>query len=256
MDAESVDFIATQLRAPIASGPRSVELLLSAESTVASGPLATFYKQRSGTVDQSKRKGILNQAAFLSVFAHATESAPVLRGVEIARRIACISVPSPTTLNIQVIPPQPDTTKTTRERFAAHVSDTQCAACHKIIDGFGFAFEEYDGMGQFRTVEGKNPIDSKVTVEVGGDTFDGVYDEPFENGNKLAVALSKSAQVRACFARHMFRASAARSDDTVVGSEAAFLRAWQALDPSAQGDILETLLTYVKSPLFTHRRGS
>ena len=30
----------------------------------------------------------------------------------------------------------------------------------------------------------------------------------------------------------------------------------QALDPSAQGDILETLLTYVKSPLFTHRRGS
>jgi hypothetical protein len=202
-------------------------------------------------VKPPQRQGILNQAAFLSVFAHASESAPVLRGVEIARRIACLYLPSPTTLNIQVVPPQPDTTKTTRDRFAAHVADPKCVACHVKIDPFGFAFEEYDGMGQFRSQERQGQdINSKVDVAMGAD-----FDGPFNNSNELAAKLSTSEQVRSCFARHMFRASAARSDDTVSASEAAFMKFWAASPAAKEGDILETLETFVTSPLFTHRRG-
>lgn len=257
MDAESVNFIVSVLQDQSSPTGGTIEALLANESSVAAADLKAWYATKSGTTSPPARRGILNQAAFLSIFAHASESAPVLRGVEVARRVACLSIPSPTSLNIQVVPPQPDTKKTTRERFEIHSTDPMCASCHNTIDNFGFAFEAYDGMGGFRTTDGtnaagtSNPVDSKVTVAVSGD-FDGAYGD----SNQLALALSKSAQVRACFARNMFRASAGRSDDSVTKSEEAFIKYWQALDPSEQGDILQTLVTYVKSPLFTHRRGS
>jgi hypothetical protein len=253
MEVESREFIVDVIR----DSTGDVEALLSASRTnvgavEGSALLAGLYgASGTGQINLPTRRGILNQAAFLSVFAHAHESAPVLRGVEIARRLACIPVPSPTMLNIQVIPPQPDPAKTTRERFTVHATDSECRGCHDKIDPFGFAFEEYDGMGRFRTMENNRAVDSKVTVAMSSD-FDGAY----ADGNALALALSKSAQVRTCFARHVFRASAARSDSTVSASEAAFLKYWQMLDEKQQGNILQTLVTFVKSPLFTHRRGS
>lgn len=247
MDAESIDFI-TSL---IADSSGNIDELLSANWTKVNDPkLAQLYgASGSGRITLPTRRGILNQAAFLSVFAHASESGPVLRGVDMARRVACIDIPSPTTLNIQVIPPLPDPKKTTRERFQVHATDALCAGCHDTIDAFGFAFEEYDGMGQFRSMEAGKAVDSSVVLKAGTD-FDGSY----ADGNALSIAMSKSAQVRTCFARHMFRASAGRSDSSVTGTEQAFLSYWQALPADQQGNILQTLLTFVQSPLFTHRR--
>ena len=240
-----------QFVADVLTGTGTVGELLGANWTnVTDTKLAQLYNASgSGRVTLPTRRGILNQAAWLSVFAHAHESSPVLRGVDIARRFACLNVPSPTTLNIAVVPPPPDASKTTRDRFAVHSTDSLCAGCHKNIDQFGFAFEEYDGMGTFRTKEGNNDVNSKVTIASGTD-FDGDY----ADGNALAIAMSKSPQVTACFARHMFRGSAARSDDTVQASEEAFIKYWKALPVDQQGNILQTLATFVKSPLFTHRR--
>jgi hypothetical protein len=244
---ESLDFVSSV----ITDGTGNVNELLSANWTMVSdSKLAQLYNANgSGKVTLPTRRGILNQAAFLSVFAHAHESSPVLRGVDLARRFACLDIPSPTTLNIVVVPPPPDPNKTTRERFAVHSTDTTCRNCHKNIDPFGFAFEEYDGMGAFRTMEGNNPVDSKVTIASGTD-FDGDY----ADGNALALAMAKSPQVTACFARHMFRGSAGRSDSTMQTSEAEFIKFWKTLPTDQQGNILQTLLAFVKSPLFTHRR--
>lgn len=245
-ERESTDF----LSAVLTQSTGTVGELLGADWTQAEGTLATLYRfTGQGRVTLPTRRGVLNQGAFLSVYAHASESGPVLRGVAIARRIACLNVPSPTTLNINVVPPAPDPSKTTRERFSVHAADAACAGCHANIDPFGFSFEQYDGMGAFRPTEGMNPVNSATTVAVGAD-FDGNY----ANSDELAVALSKSASVRQCFARHMFRAAAARSDATVVASEAAFMKAWQALPAAEQGNILQTVMTFVKSPLFQYRR--
>ena len=249
MDAESVGFIGEV----VSNGTGTVGELLGADWTVADGPLAAMYGVSSmGTGRTSLaiagRRGLLNQGAFLSVYAHASETAPVLRGVAIVRRVACLPLKSPTELNIMVTPPLPDPNKTTRQRFDIHATDPLCRSCHVSIDGFGFAFEGYDGMGRARTMDGGHPVDSTTTVQTGRD-FDGGY----ADSNALAVALAGSADVRTCAARQLFRGSAGRSDDSAAGAEQAFVDGWRSLPADAQGSVVETLIAFVRSDQFAKR---
>ena len=214
-----------------------------------------------GEITLPERRGILNQGAFLSVYAHASETGPVLRGVAILRRVACQFIASPSELKLTVPPLAPDPTKTTRQRLEAHVSDAACAGCHRAIDSLGFSFEQYDGMGKHRTTDNGNPVDSQTTVELNVD-FDGDY----ANSDQLASALAKSATVRECFARNVFRASVGRSGDDVKAAETAFVNYWKTVPApapdathptpasAAEGSILEALRSVVTSPNFTLRR--
>ncbi|MGC4091600.1 MAG: DUF1592 domain-containing protein [Polyangiaceae bacterium] len=109
LKAAMVTESSTFIEKVITEGTGTIDQLLSADWTYADSNLATLYgASGSGKVTLPTRRGILNQAAFLSVFAHAHESSPVLRGVEIARRLACVPIASPSTLNIVVVPPAPE----------------------------------------------------------------------------------------------------------------------------------------------------
>jgi hypothetical protein len=247
MEKETTDFI-TEL---VANSSGTVGEMLSADWTFADANLAAFYgASGQGRVSLPNRRGILNQGAFLSVYAHATEDAPVLRGVALARRVTCDNIPSPTTLNINVVPPVPDPKKTTRDRFSVHTSDDLCRQCHNSIDPLGFSFELFDGMGKARTTDNGQPVNSNVEVTTSVD-FNGKY----ADSNALAQALAESAAVRACFALQVFRASAGHGgDDAAAMSEQTFVEAWNAIPEAAQGNIAETFIAYVKSSLFSHRR--
>ncbi len=248
---EADDFVA-QVFAGSAGGLKD---LLSADWTVTADPnLAAAYGAAApgpGTTRVSltalPRRGILNQAAFLSVYSRAQETAPVLRGVAVMRRIACIDVAAPTTLNINIVPPVPDPTKTTRQRFDIHQTDPVCAGCHKNIDSFGFAFENFDAMGMIRSQENNLPIDSSTTVAVGAD-FDGAYPD----SASLLTKMAQSSSVASCFARHMLKFAVARSDATTV--EQGFMPKWQALAPAAQGSFGEILVAWIASDGFVQRR--
>jgi Protein of unknown function (DUF1592)/Protein of unknown function (DUF1588)/Protein of unknown function (DUF1595)/Protein of unknown function (DUF1587) len=249
MEAESRQFVDEVMT----HGTGTVGELLGADWTIADAPLAAVYGVSSAGSGRTSlagvgRRGLLNQGAFLSVYAHASETAPVLRGVAIMRRVACLPLKSPTELNIVVIPPAPDPSKTTRQRFDVHVTDALCRSCHTSIDAFGFSFEGLDGMGKVRATDNNLPVDSTTTVATGHD-FDGSY----ADSNALAAALSTSADVRACAARQIFRASAGRSDDSVAVAEAAFLDTWKTLPADAQGSVIETLIAFVRSDQFVER---
>jgi hypothetical protein len=244
---------------------RSIVDLLGADWTMGDGSLA-MQLYGYGTVDTTsghvslttppagvmRRRGILNQGAFLSVYSHAIESGPVLRGVAMIRRLACIDMASPSDLNIKVIPPVPDPTKTTRERFAVHATDPVCASCHNKIDAFGFAFENFDAMGKGRKTDGTGPnngVNSTTSLAVGMD-FDGDYPD----SSALVEKMATSQNVRACFARHLFRASAANSDVANRPVEDSFLGAWSALPTDKQSDILEVVVAWLGSDTFLQRR--
>jgi hypothetical protein len=274
--AESASFIDEVL----SNGAGTLEELLGAEWTIieptngaTDQEIAAYYagyygvgagpsgRAPLGGAWGGARVGILNQGAFLSRFASATGSNPVQRGVAVMRRVACLDVPDPAELDIDVVPPVPDpgTPKTTRELYAAHAADPKCRNCHRTIDNFGFAFEQYDGMGAYRA-EGREivrtaagtvllPVDTATVVAGTGTDLDGEY----EDSNALARALSGSAAVRACVARQMFRAAAGRGDASARSAEENFLTRWRQLPVEQQGNLIETLVAFVRSDVFVER---
>jgi hypothetical protein len=231
--------------------------LLTADWTIADAPLAAFYGATSAGDGQRTslaglgRRGILNQAAFLSVFASNNGSHPVFRGVAIMRRIACLDIPDPGSLGIVVSFPATDPSKTTRGRFEQHALDAKCAGCHAAIDNLGFAFENFDGMGKWRTTEQENgkAIDAGVSLAIGSD-LDGTY----ASSEELIDALAHSTSVKQCLARQLFRSTAARSDASVQDAEDGFVELWKQLPEDQQGRLAEVLVAFVKSPTFIQRR--
>jgi len=260
LEQETTQFLSTAVTSGVAGGGSLTELLGGTWSMV-NAPLAKVYGVSAPgatdstfvRVDLPNRRGILNQGAFLSVFAHAHETAPVLRGVAIMRRIACIPVASPVDLKMAVVPPLPDPSKTTRERFTTHAT-TLCSGCHNSIDNFGFAFEGFDGMGKERTMDNGAVVDSSVVVS--GTDFDGSY----ADSNALATALSTSAQVRQCFARHIYRALATTSAPELAASEDDFVKYWDlGLPKDGSGKVLDanlvgTITAFLTNPSFAFRR--
>jgi hypothetical protein len=233
-----------------------VRELIAADWTPAEDNLARMYlngqqPMRSGnhvSLSSVRRRGILNQGAFLSVYAHATETAPVLRGVAVLRRVACVDIPSPTSLNLNVVPPVPDPAKTTRERFTVHSSDPACKSCHGSIDALGFTFESLDGMGRARTMENNRPVDSKTTLS-SGYSFDGNYADSAE----LAMRLADSKELRTCFARQLFRYAAARSDAAAKGAETSFMASVAAMPAESQGKFGDLMVAFIASDAFVQR---
>lgn len=162
------------------------------------------------------------------------------------RRVTCEDIHLPPTLAVEIIPPVPDPTLTTRERFAIHSADAGCAGCHNKIDPVGFSFEQFDGMGAYRTQENSRPIDSTGTVALNKD-----FDGPYGSSSQLAAAMSTSADVAECFARQMFRAGSGEGSGAKA-SEEAFLQSWNKLDPADQRSLLGIVVALANPDLMTY----
>jgi hypothetical protein len=231
--------------------------LLTADWTPAEDALASMYLNMPGaqvtrtdgmvSLAGVRRRGILGQGAFLSVYAHAHETAPVLRGVAVLRRLLCINVPAPTTLNVNIVPPLQDPSKTTRERFAIHSQDAACNSCHRTIDPIGFSFEWLDGMGRERQMENGHPIDSAVEL-MAGLSLDGKYPD----SAALSAQIAESPELTQCFARRLFH-SAAANDTNGAAVEESFLEEVAALPPDKQGNLQELLVAFAGSEQFVQR---
>jgi hypothetical protein len=106
-------------------------------------------------------------------------------------------------------------------------------------------------MGRARTTDGTNntPVDTATLL-----TMDHALDGEYADSAALALALADSPEARVCFARHLFRSAAARSDEGVKPTEDAFVAEWGANPAAANGDIMESLRAYIASPLFSYRR--
>ncbi len=244
MHKETEDFV----KAVLSSSGGDVSELLGAPWTVAEGDLAGMYGANgAGRVDVPERPGLLNRGAFLSVYAHAHETSPVLRGTAVLRRVACEDIELPSNLAVSIVPPASDPNATTRERFSQHTEDAVCAECHNKIDPIGFSFEQFDGMGMKQTTENGFNIDSNGDVSAGFD-FDGSYGSSTE----LAAVLAQSETVRTCFARQLFRANVGEG----VGaedSEEAFVSSWGRLGAAEQTSLIEILIHLSTTDLSIYR---
>lgn len=107
------------------------------------------------------RGGLLGQGSILTVTSYATRTSPVLRGKWILANLLGSAPPPP--------PPNVPTLKedtgagepmTMRERVAEHRRNPACSSCHQLLDPPGFALENYDAVGRWRTSENGVPVDA------------------------------------------------------------------------------------------------
>jgi len=107
------------------------------------------------------------------VTSYATRTSPVLRGKWILANLLGTAPPPPPP-NVPTLKDNIDTGKTLtmRERVAEHRRNPACSVCHQLLDPPGFALENYDAVGRWRTAESGVPVDASGNLP-GGQAFSG-----------------------------------------------------------------------------------
>jgi hypothetical protein len=161
MERETLTFVAGVMRKNM-----PVTTLLDGNFTYLNEDLAKYYgipgvegqEFRPVSLAGTPRAGILTHASVLLVTSNPTRTSPVKRGKWILENL--LNTPPP--------PPPPDVpelekgilTGTLRERMEQHRADPACATCHNMMDPLGFALENFDAVGKWRTHDGKEPVDA------------------------------------------------------------------------------------------------
>jgi mono/diheme cytochrome c family protein len=174
---------------------RSVVDLLNADYTFVNERLAKHYgipniygahfRRVSLGPELDYRRGILGKGSFLSVtWVQNFRTSPVKRGVWVLENLLGTPPPEPP----PNVPPLEDTkgpsgkTPTLRERMTLHRTNQPCAGCHAIMDNIGFALENFDADGKWRTRErllegagasGSGSVVAEVPLDVAVDMYDG-----------------------------------------------------------------------------------
>ncbi len=197
------------------------------------------------TLPATERAGILTQAGWLALHAKPDQSSPVTRGFFVRDGLFCSPPPAPPA-NIPAIPPF-DPTVSTRQRFATHRTDPVCAGCHSLMDPIGLGFENYDGVGAYRSQEANRPVDA--SGELTNTDVDGTFNGAVELSQKLSI----SAQVNQCTVSHWFHFGFGRGETVADGCT---LRQMQDAFATSNGDIRELLVTMTQSGAFLYRNAS
>jgi hypothetical protein len=163
---------------------RSVLELLDADYTFVNERLARHYGiegvvgdhfRRVSLPEDSPRRGLLGKGAVLTVTSVANRTSPVIRGAWILENVLG-SPPSPpppgVENNLDEVVAQPTTL---RARLQQHRENKVCASCHNMMDPLGLALENYDHIGQWRTLDNGLPIDASG-VMVDGTPIEGPAD--------------------------------------------------------------------------------
>jgi hypothetical protein len=160
---------------------RNVLDLLNADYTFVDETLAEHYgipnvrgsRFRRVAVTDDARRGLLGQGSFLLVTSVANRTSPVSRGKWVLENLIGVPAPLPPP-NVPSIDEGSDITaiKSLRQRMEKHRQQPTCAACHKIMDPIGFALENFDLIGRWRTTDGGTPIDATSQM-VDGTPLDG-----------------------------------------------------------------------------------
>jgi mono/diheme cytochrome c family protein len=166
-ERETELFIASALRED-----RSVVELLNANYTFVNERLARHYGipgiygsrfRRVALPNIDQRGGLLAHGSVLATTSYPDRTSPVLRGKFLLNNILGQPAPPPPAgvdTNLAEVTPnvQPPTI---RERLAQHRTNPSCASCHSVIDPLGFALEQFDAIGAWRTVdESGRPVDA------------------------------------------------------------------------------------------------
>lgn len=189
-----------------------IDSFVDSDWTMANARLCDFYGlpepksdgfQRVSLKPENHRGGLLTMGAVLGLTSDGTRQRPVHRGVWVSEVVFNKTTPPPPA-NVDPIEPNPPQSPkaTIRQKLAMHAQNVSCAACHQKIDPLGFAFDQYDAVGQWRTHEvvaagtGENPL-----VDASGMLPDG---RQFEDAVEFKrLLLEDREQIARAFIEHL-----------------------------------------------------
>jgi hypothetical protein len=157
---------------------RSALDFLNADYTFLNARLAKHYglpaPQGDGfhrvSLAGSTRRGVVTHGSVLTLTSHPTRTSPVKRGKWILEQLLGVE-PPPAPADVPPLGEARENEKLSlRARLEQHNSNPGCASCHALLDPMGFALENYDGIGRWRTTDGSAPIDATGRL-VTGETF-------------------------------------------------------------------------------------
>jgi hypothetical protein len=248
---ESKQFIDHTLR----RGDGLLTTLFTSPVTYLNRELADYYGV-SGPIDSTftlftmpagQRAGLLTHGSFMGNFAHGSQPSPVLRGKFILAELTC-SPPEPPPDDFDTRLPAADPTKTARQQLVELTSQGKCAGCHSLLNPPGFAFEHFDGLGRYRSMEDSGlPVDSSSIVEGPGDLIG-----TFAGHEDFLLALANSQTVRSCLSSKWFIYAHGR----VPAEDDACSLSAPAASFQSTGNVRELVLSIVESPAFLYYRPS
>jgi hypothetical protein len=176
---ETEMFVASTLRED-----RPLADLLNADYTFVNERLARHYGipgiygsrfRRVTLPDHNQRGGLLAEGALLATTSYPDRTSPVLRGKWLLNNIFGLPVPPPPPGVDTNIDDKPGARKLSmRERLAQHRRNPSCNSCHSVIDPLGFALENFDVIGGWRTTdEAARPVDVSGST-ASGDKVEGL----------------------------------------------------------------------------------
>jgi mono/diheme cytochrome c family protein len=157
---------------------RPVADLLNADYTFVNERLARQYGipgvygsrfRRVSLPNHDQRGGLLAQGALLVTTSYPDRTSPVLRGKWLLNNIFGLAIPPPPPGVNATLETKPGAIPATmRERLAKHRTESTCNSCHRVIDPLGFALENFDVIGGWRTIdEAGKPVDASGTTASG-----------------------------------------------------------------------------------------
>ena len=161
---------------------RSVVDLIRANYTFLNERLAEHYgipgvvgsHYRRVVLPDNRRGGLLGHSSILAVTSYGNRTSPVLRAKWLLENVFG-TPPSPPPADIPALPDagSADEPRTVRDRLAQHRRSPACAICHAPMDPLGFALENFDAIGGWRTTDAGLPVDASAVLADGTTTFEG-----------------------------------------------------------------------------------
>lgn len=214
--ADAQEDVRRTIRELVVANPGTVADLYTSKTAWVNASLAALYGIDPGSVPElaaaptsfarvempGPRAGILSHVGWLAMESKAKDPATILRGVYVARHVLCLPLGGPPAAAAGKDPSQ-IAAPTNRDRVASLTRG--CGdGCHGgaggVINPLGFAFEEFDALGQLRVEDGDRPIDSTGSIDPLGSGFS--LPSGFTDASSLMALLEASPWTHACYAAH------------------------------------------------------
>jgi hypothetical protein len=207
-------------------------------------PTSGFAEQSLG----ANRLGYFLQLPFLVLNAHNDDPDAIHRGVSMSLDVLCAPLGPPAAM----VPPLPAAMpgQTNRMRIDAHTKVCGSACHNDMINPLGFAFENFDGMGQYRETE-QNGSDALPIDTSGSFAFVG-GPKTYDNAAELMNILATDPQTHLCYSKKLASFGLQRD---VVAADLPLLGKLSSTSMASGGSVKQVIVDLVKQDTFRTRAG-